>query len=141
MLVVHGIWARGAIRLWAEDTTLPVGAQAPGESQATGEAQAPGQRTRQHPFAAPAAELADALAGMAEPFRGLARKAVDDELTLLLPTIGEAPLAAPESGREPPGGKPALAAWRVPALVFEPAAAAGLLAALDRGGESYPDPV
>ena len=68
----------------------------------------------------------------------LARKAVDDELTLRLPSRADGPLASPELVR-PSVGVPsdtsagrriALAAWRVPVLVFEPAAATALLPAL-----------
>ena len=84
----------------------------------------------------PAAELADALAGLPEPLPDLAMKAVDDELTLRLPTVGDEPHPSPQVGREPPAGKTALAAWRVPALVFEPAAAEPLLAALT---EQHPE--
>jgi SNF2-related domain/SNF2 Helicase protein/Helicase conserved C-terminal domain len=140
MLVVHGIWARGAMRLWAEYTTLPIPTSASLASRPQRAGQdGPALGSRPHPFAAPAAELADALAGLPEPLPDLARKAVDSDVTLLLPTVGDEPLAAPESGREPPRGRQALAAWRVPALVFEPQAAAEVLAVLDRRGESYPD--
>ena len=140
MLVVHGIWARGAMRLWAEYTTLPAQTGAPVASRPRPAGQdGPALGPRPHPFAAPAPELADALAGLPEPLPDLARKAVDGDLTLLLPTVGDEPLAAPESGREPPRGRQALAAWRVPALVFEPQAAMEALGALDRRGESYPD--
>ncbi len=131
MLVVHGIWARGSMRLWAEDT-MPARTYAPQVPQAS-------RGPRRHPFAVPAAELADALAGLPEPLPDLARKAVDDDLTLLLPTTGDEPLASPETGRQPPGGKCALAAWQVPVLVFEPAAAVESLAALDRGREWQAD--
>ena len=128
MLVVHGVWAYGAVWLWAEDPALP--AHAPAR---TGR---PSRAPRPHPFAVGAAELADALAELPDPAGGLVRKAVDDELTLQLPTVGDGPLASQETGREPPAGKPALAAWRVPALVFEPAAAAAALAVL--GGAAEP---
>jgi SNF2 family DNA or RNA helicase len=161
MLVVHGIWAHGAMRLWAEDTTLPartpvpaapaVPARTPVPAVPPAPARTPvpavppalpasrGLSPLPHPFAAPAAELADALAGLPDPLPDLARKAVDDELTLLLPTVGDEPLASPQTSREPPGGKSALAAWRVPALVFDSAAAAAALATLDRRDEAYPD--
>ena len=129
MLVVHGIWAYGAVWLWAEDPALPGhGPARPGR---------PSRAPRPHPFAVAAAELADALAELPDPAGGLVRKAIDDELTLRLPTIGDGPLASQEAGREPPAGKAALAAWRVPALVFEPAAAAAALAVLDGGGEPF----
>jgi SNF2-related domain/SNF2 Helicase protein/Helicase conserved C-terminal domain len=140
MLVVHGIWARGALRLWAEHTNLPAPtpSSVPPLAQSAGEDRAaPGPRP--HPFAASVSELADALAGLPEPLPDLARKAVDDDLRLLLPTVGGEPVTAPESGREPPRGRQVLAAWRAPALVFEPQAAAEALAALDRRAESYPD--
>ncbi len=128
MLVVHGVWAYGAVWLWAEDPALPPHAPA-----RTGR---PSRAPRPHPFAVGAAELADALAELPDPAGGLVRKAVDDELTLQLPTVGDGPLASQETGREPPAGKPALGAWRVPALVFEPAAAAAVLGVL--GGAAEP---
>ena len=128
MLVVHGVWAYGAVWLWAEDPALPPHAPA-----RTGR---PSRAPRPHPFAVGAAELADALAELPDPAGGLVRKAVDDELTLQLPTVGDGPLASQETGREPPAGKPALGAWRVPALVFEPPAAAAALAVL--GGAAEP---
>ena len=78
MLVVHGIWVHGSMWLWAEDTTLPARTPAPPAPRTPPAPRNP----RPHPFAAPAAELADALAGLPD----LARKAVDDDLTLLLPT-------------------------------------------------------
>jgi len=131
MLVIHGIWAYGSLQLWAEDTSRP--ALAPAR---TGR---PSRAPRAHPFAAGAAELADALAALPEPAGDLARKAVDDELTLRLPTIGDGPLGSPEIGRQPPGGQAALAVWRVPALVFESSAAWKLLAVLGGAGESFPE--
>ena len=128
MLVVHGIWAYGALQLWAEDPSLPAAAPARGGR--------PSRAPRPHPFAAPAAELADALACLPDPLPDLAVKAVDDELTLRLPAVGDEPYPSPQVGREPPAGKAALAAWRVPALVFEPSAAGPLLAVL---GDQHPD--
>ncbi len=131
MLVVHGIWAYGAAQLWAEDTSLP--------GQAPPRRGRPSRAPRPHPFAADVSGLADALAELPEPVPDLVRKAVDDELTLRLPTVGDGPAPSQETGREPPAGKAALAAWRVPVLVFEPLAAAEVLAALDRSAGSHPD--
>jgi SNF2 family DNA or RNA helicase len=131
MLVVHGIWVYGALWLWAEDPALP--------ARAPARVGRPSRAPRPHPFAASAAELADALAQLPEPVPDLAVKAVDDELTLRLPTVGDEPHPSPEAGREPPAGRSALAAWRVPALVFEPWAAEKLLAVFGAGGEPHPE--
>src|SRR5215472_2830382 len=142
MLVVHGLWAYGGLQLWAEDSSLPAVAAASGGRTS--------RAPRAHPFAVGPADLADALATLDAPTQGLARQANsvsrhrpagDDELTLRLPSIGDEPLASPElarpsslvpnpagDGRRPAGARPALAAWRVPALAFESAVAARLLA-------------
>ena len=179
MLVVHAIWAYGALQVWAEDSALPARAAA-----VTGR---PSRAPRPHPFAAPSRVIADALAdalsggppadGAVRGAADLVRKAVDEELTLRLPSTPLGPLASPELLRPPaadsqaadspaahspdtgspdtgspdtgsPGagapaagqagggpqdarpGRPRLAAWRVPALSFGPAAAAALLPAL-----------
>jgi SNF2 family DNA or RNA helicase len=165
--VLHGIWARGSLCLWAEDPEL---------HQSVGFARGGSPRTlRPHPFAWPASELAGLLASLAWPGADVARKAVDDELTLLLPAAGRAPLASPQLGRPPaapapaapapaalaladpalapaapltdpaladlaladpalagpvrrgPVGRVSLARWRVPVLVFDPAAALDML--------------
>jgi SNF2 family DNA or RNA helicase len=137
MLVIHGIWAYGAPHIWAEDSALPP--QAP---LRTGR---PSRAPRAHPFAAPpdavAAVLADALAGTGAG--ELPRKAVDDEITLRLPSTQAGPLASPElliplvtvavgTGDAAPSARPrpSLAGWRVPVLVFEPAVAVPLLTSL-----------
>jgi SNF2 family DNA or RNA helicase/intein/homing endonuclease len=132
MLVIHGIWAYGALSLWAEDSDAPATAPPrPGR---------PSRAPRPHPFAGDADVLADALAELAYPVQDLARKAVEDELTLRLPGTADGPLASPSLVREPgaghsrPAGRAALAAWRVPALTFEPAAAFDLLEALGEPG-------
>jgi SNF2 family DNA or RNA helicase len=126
MLVVHGIWAYGAAYLWAEDSALPATAPPPASP-------AP----RPHPFASEPASLAEGLTSA----EGLASKAVDAELTLWLPSHADGPLTSPELIRPPdPAGarasrrKPALAAWRIPALAFDPAAALDLLASVEDTG-------
>ena len=53
MRVIHGIWAHGALCLWAEDPDLPPASAAPHDVRLP----------RPHPFACQAAELADMLAG------------------------------------------------------------------------------
>jgi SNF2 family DNA or RNA helicase len=89
------------------------------------------------------------LAGLAWPGTDAIRKAVDDELTLQLPSAGRAPLASPELNqlvsasagpasagpvRRGPVGRVSLASWRVPVLAFDPGAALELL-----GGFSHLD--
>ncbi|HEY1325259.1 MAG TPA: SNF2 helicase-associated domain-containing protein, partial [Streptosporangiaceae bacterium] len=136
MLVIHGLWAHGACYLWAEDSALPAAAPArPGR---------PSRAPRPHPFALQASGLARALTRLPEPAVGLAGQAVDDELTLRLPSGTDGPLASPELIRPPgqdgaggslPGGRRvSLAPWRVPALAFAPAPAVDLLIVLGEPG-------
>jgi SNF2 family DNA or RNA helicase len=145
MRVIHGIWAHGALCLWAEDPDLPATA---------GPAPRDVQLPRPHPFACQAAELADMLAGRPGAAGDAARKAVHHELTLQLPTAGGGPLASPELIRpEPPGSglagpgsaaparrgpanRVSLASWRVPVLAIGPAAALAVL-----GGFGEPDDI
>jgi SNF2 family DNA or RNA helicase len=133
MLVIHGIWANGALCLWAEDSRRPARVPPPLGRR-------PSRAPRPHPFASTPDVLAEMLAGLPEPFPGLARKAVEDELTLYLPAQADSPLASPELTRPAGGedgqpesgvGRVILTPWRVPALIFESAAALDLLAALD----------
>jgi SNF2-related domain/SNF2 Helicase protein/Helicase conserved C-terminal domain len=139
MLVIHGLWAYGGLQVWAEDAARP--------PQAPPRAGRPSRAPRPHPFAVAPGELADALAGAGAG--DLAAKAVDDELTLRLPSVTDGPLASPELVRptaeaaaETPAAarRVALAAWRVPVLVFEPAAATALLPALAGLAASGPAP-
>ena len=138
MRVIQGIWAHGALCLWAEDPELPAAVSAPSGVRLA----------RPHPFACQAAELADMVAGWpgcpgaADGLGDAARKAVHDELALQLPTAGGGPLASPELLRpeslEATGparrGRVSLAAWRVPVLAFGPAVALAVL-----GGFGQPD--
>src|ERR1700676_1526669 len=118
MLVIHGIWANGALCLWAEDSRGP--ARVP-----PSQGRRPSRAPRPHPFAGVPDVLAEVLAGLPGPFPGLARKAVEDELTLYLPALADGPLASPElirpagaeDGRPEGGpGRVTLTPWRVPAL-------------------------
>jgi SNF2 family DNA or RNA helicase len=136
MLVIHGIWARDAFCLWAEDSALPAAPPAPAGGR-------PSRAARPHPFAADPDMLADALGVLGDGLRDLAGKAAADELTLWLPSAGAGPGRSPELVRPPDsdageaGGNPrrgsraALGCWRVPALAFGPAAALTILAGLD----------
>ncbi len=119
MRVVHGVWARGALCLWAEDPDLPAAPR--------GRPPLPAP----HPFACQPAELADVLAALPGLAGEAARKAVNDELALQLPSAGSPvrPLASPGLARpDPPRpGRVRLATWRVPVLALAPAAALDLL--------------
>ncbi len=132
MLVIQGIWAYGSLCLWAEDSTLPANSPPrPGRSS---------RAPRPHPFAADTEAVAGALTQFAGPVADLVRKAAGEELTLWLPATAEGPLHSPELSREPgeparqPTGRARLAAWRVPALAFEPAAALDVLATVAAPG-------
>src|ERR1700691_5867063 len=125
MRVIHGVWAQGALGLWAEDPELP---------------QVAGAGAGIHPFACQAAEIADLLTVSGGLVEEAARKAVEAELTLRLPSAGSRsgsrPLASPELVRSDGAGTPApgrgrvtLAGWRVPVLAFGHAAALDVLAA------------
>ena len=136
MLVIHGIWARGALCLWAEDARLP--ARTP-ESLDGGPGGRRSRAPRPHPFAADPETIAGALASLGDAAGEAARQAAADELTVWLPSAPDGPQPAPELIRPAaeadgtsPARWPALGCWRVPALAIEPPAALGVLAALDR---------
>jgi len=93
MLVIHGIWAYGALSLWAEDSAGP--------AQARPRAGRSSRAPRPHPFAGTLEALADAVAELAGPSADLARKAIEDELTLRLPGTPDGPLASPALIRDP----------------------------------------
>ena len=147
MLVIHGIWARGALCLWAEDSALPAAPPALAGGRAS-------RAARPHPFAADPDVLADALGELGDGPRDLAGKAAADELSLWLPSAGPGPASSPELIRPAEedgaangpgrGRRAALGCWRVPALAFSPAAALTILAAVDPvdtppGEVSHPD--
>src|SRR5262249_13135783 len=138
MLVLHGAWIpdprgqAGRFALWGEAARSP-GRQPAATTRAAasrGEQRAQAARARRHPFGARLEQLLDACvpesaerAGVAAaPHEGLAR----------LPSAG-GPLPAaqwPVDVEAEPAEAPALAAWRVDALAFAPAAAAAQLSAL-----------
>ena len=150
MLVIHGTWAYGVLSLWAEDSGRPASAGTqsshPPEPRHPPRPNRTSRAPRPHPFAADPDVLADAVAELAGPSADLARKAIEDELTLRLPSAPDGPQASPELGRAADAAdgaaaavgrqaaRAALAAWRVPALTFDPPVAADLLAALGDPG-------
>jgi hypothetical protein len=121
MLVIHGVWADRALRVWAEDSGQP----APPTRQ--GRAVAP---LRPHPFAAPAGLLADVLAERPD-LSDAVRKATEDELTLWLPGMSGRPAGSPDvtdlSTVSGPATGVGLAPWQIPVLTFDPDAALALL--------------
>ena len=132
MRVIHGIWAHRALSVWGEDPDLPAAPRDPAPAPAP------------HPFACPAAELADLLAALPGPAGEAARKAVSGEIAVRLPSAaGPArPLASPDllrPGTVEPAGRSAvrtsLTGWRVPVLVLAPAGALDLLRAAAPLGE------
>ncbi len=137
MLAIHGIWLHGLLSLWAEDSDEAALTRPPGA-------------TRTHPFAARAGLIADVIAEFSESAGDLSRKAVDDEVTLWLPTTATGPVPSPDLViEETPTNTPStptparssrvrLAPWRVPALTFEPAAALDVLEEL-RGPDTPPE--
>ena len=148
MRVIHGVWAHGALCLWAEDPDLP-----PVSGVTPSDVHLP----QPHPFACQAAELGDLLAGRPGSQEAV-RKAVHNELILQLPTAGGGPLASPELVRPEAAGDPgapatpastrrsrvSLASWRVPVLAFGPAAALVVLRGPGQGdsglaGSGSPD--
>jgi superfamily II DNA or RNA helicase len=145
MLVIHGVWAHGALCVWAEDSVQP----------ATGPARPAGtvRPLRPHPFAAAAGVLADVLAEQPD-VTDLVRKATEDELTLWLPGTSSRPAGSPDltdlatdsapaadavSGRgtrlaearrvgsAATAADSSLAPWQIPVLSFEPDAALDVL--------------
>ena len=105
MLVLHGLWSMsGGLRLWAEDSDLPV--KSP--SQAL-------RAARAHPFAASADAIATMYAGK------------PGTCVLLLPSLRSGPLDSPELVRVMPRPTPrtnaTLLAWTVPVVQLDAAAA------------------
>src|ERR1700733_3228366 len=101
MLVIHGIWAYGALQVWAEDSARP--------AQAPPRVGRPSRAPRPHPFAVDPGELADALAraGLGD----LAAKAGDDGPARLPPPPPPPPGSSarrPKTQRAtpPPGASP-----------------------------------
>ncbi len=155
MLAIHGVWAQGALYLWAEESARsaalrPAGA-APARAQPTRTPARPTRTPAPHPHAAAPGLLADVLAELGDPLTDLARKAAESELTLWLPSGPAAPLASPELRGADPGAeanlaadgtgagsarpaKAKLAGWQVPALSFDPAAALVLLGLIGQRG-------
>ena len=124
MLVVHGVWAYGGAWLWAEDSELPKsGFRQPGRVS---------RAPRPHPFACEPERLAEVVAELGGLAADMVQKAVEDELTLWLPSTADGPLGSPELGGEV-RGRVGLRGWRVPVLGFEGGAVAELLAVVEEG--------
>ncbi|MFF2143847.1 SNF2-related protein [Kitasatospora sp. NPDC058190] len=119
MFVLHALWrADGRLALWAEDARTHPGAAEPQPDRPA---------PRAHPYACPAGELATVLGGIGPGLGWLASQAPERWATLLLPTVGTLPAPSPDLPVTPPRGGAVLTPWRVPALLFDAAAAAQLL--------------
>ncbi|MFG2843752.1 SNF2-related protein [Kitasatospora sp. NPDC048296] len=119
MFVLHALWrADGRLALWAEDARTH-----PGPAEPQPDRPAPCA----HPYACPAGELAAVLGGIGPGLGWLAGQAPERWATLLLPTVGALPAPSPDLPVTPPRGGAVLTPWRVPALLFDAAAAAQLL--------------
>ncbi|WP_327093123.1 DEAD/DEAH box helicase [Nonomuraea sp. NBC_01738] len=104
-MVVHGVWADGALAFWAEAPAAPSAAPAPEEPGAT-----------DPPAAGPGALNALGVVGE------------ERVLTLLLPGTSAGPVPSPETGVLPSATRPRLLPWRISAVV---PSRAGLLTALE----------
>jgi SNF2 family DNA or RNA helicase len=139
MLVLHGAWIpnpRGQasrFALWGEASRGP-GRRPSANARAAagrGEPRAQAARARRHPFGARLEQLLDARVPESAERAGVA--AGPAEVLVRLPSAAARPLPSPQLPVDVEAGPaevPALAAWRVDALAFAPAAAAAQLAAL-----------
>ncbi|MGA5818621.1 SNF2-related protein [Kitasatospora sp. NPDC094028] len=122
MFVLHALWrADGRLALWAEDARAYPRAL----TSTTPRSDRPAPHA--HPYACPAGELAALLGGIGPGLGWLAAQAPERWAGLLLPTVGALPAPSPDLAVTPPRGGAVLTPWRVPALLFEPGAAAQLL--------------
>jgi SNF2-related domain/SNF2 Helicase protein/Helicase conserved C-terminal domain len=99
MLVIHGIWARGALSLWAEESERAAAWPAANAARRRTVLPSPQDGSRPpepHPFSAAPSVLSDAFADFGEAMSDLVRKATEDELTLWLPDSAAGPQASPE---------------------------------------------
>src|SRR5258708_23314510 len=153
MLAIHGIWAHGALYLWAEylwaEESGPFAAIQAAERMPAGVAGT-------HPWAWAPGLRADVLAEFGDQVADLAGKAAESELTLWLPSNPAGPLSSPELRAADPGlvgsmrsggsarssetaaggraTRTKLAAWRVSALSVDPASPIAPLCPLGPGG-------
>ncbi|MER8185698.1 DEAD/DEAH box helicase [Kitasatospora sp. NPDC094015] len=118
MYALHALWrSDGRLALWVEDAGAFRTVRADPGSHA-------------HPYACPAGEVARLLAGIGAGLGWLAEQGAERWTGLRLPTLGGRPAPSPDLPVGATPGGVALAAWRVPTLVFGPAEAAQLLGAL-----------
>jgi len=129
VIVLHAIWSGAVLHLWAEDADTADASLARTRRRRPTRASRPKEPFRQpfdHPFAADASRLRDAMGPTAE-------SAARSDLTLLLPTRGRRPAASPGlrtvEPRSTRTASPRLARWRVSSLALP--AAPGLDALLE----------
>jgi len=126
MIALHAIWTGRALHLWGEESASP----------RSGVRRRPAKhpQPRAHPFAAGIDRLREATVGL-----GVSTSltgAVEDRLTLVLPSLEAGPMPSPQlirdddTGSETSGRKVHLAPWTIPSLVLSPAEALEFLCAL-----------
>ncbi|BAJ29297.1 MULTISPECIES: SNF2 helicase-associated domain-containing protein [Kitasatospora] len=116
MYVLHAQWRADArLGVWAEDAEAFRGRAVEGA---------------RHPFACPAARVAQLLAAVGPGPAWLAERGDERWLTLRLPTLGARPTPSPDLPVGSTAKGQALRPWRVPALLFGLAEAAQLLGEL-----------
>ncbi|GAA2119612.1 DEAD/DEAH box helicase [Kitasatospora saccharophila] len=116
MYVLHAQWRADArLGVWAEDAGAFAGRVGEGA---------------RHPYACPAAGVAELLRAIGPGPAWLAERGDERWLTLRLPTLGSRPTPSPDLPVGSTARGPELRPWRVPALLFDPAGAAQLLGEL-----------
>ena len=127
MIVLHGIWAppcdgrtNGKLAIWGEDSSLPSAPRRPGRPPKRPEA-----KPRPHPFAATTGDLLASLGELAGE-GAFQQDALSEEtvpVSLLLPSVKDAPVASPEfigERKDADDLTPYLAAWDVPCITPSP---------------------
>ena len=118
---MHGVWARGALCLWAEDPDLPRRAARPAAAPGAPSVRLPGRRAGRRAGRA-------ARAGRRGGPQGGERRARAPAAFGRRAPSGRSPRpGSPGRRRRRPRPGPSLATWRVPVLALAPAAALDLL--------------
>lgn len=127
MIILHAIWASDAtLKIWGEDSALP--ARSPKRKPLRSKAKTPPP----HPFASDIEWLREGVSQINPAMDNTS----ESGLTLLLPSVGDAPVSSPYMFRDEEiatGDKIRLASWSVPALALAPLEALDFLLSLTTG--------